>query len=89
MVKELVKLLNSETCLALVEARLNVLVKVLNMEFFCAELPLAINDPVKALRMEFFSEMLEVIIIEPVGLTIHVVATPACNVQETGFVVDA
>lgn len=83
------KALNNETCLTLVEARVNVSVSVLSMEFFCAELPLAISDPVKPLRMDFFSEIVEVIVIEPVGLTVHVVATPACNVQETGFVVDA
>lgn len=88
-VREAVKLRNNEASLVLLEARLRELVNVLNMEFFSAELPLNVIDPVRVLKMEFFSEIAEPIAIVPVGLTVHVVATPAWTVQETGFVVEA
>lgn len=89
MVKEAVELLKSETSLAAVEDMVSEPVSVLNREFFAAELPLDVIDPVKVLKIEFFSEIVEPIVIVPVGLTVHVVATPACSVQETGFVAEA
>ena len=56
------------------------------MEFFGAELALRTSEPVRVLRREFFAASPEAVVMEEVGFSAHVVAAPACRVQETGVV---
>jgi len=85
-VRDPVRPLDNAVCSAKLEAKVSELVSVLKMEFFGAELALRTSEPVRVLRREFFAASPEAVVMEEVGFSAHVVAAPACRVQETGVV---
>ena len=88
-VRAALKPLNNEVRSVRAEAEASELVSALKMEFFSTRPALRVNEPANALKIEFFSARLEAMVIETVGIRLQLVATPACNVQETGVVLEA
>lgn len=84
-----VRLRKRELCCARLEVRVNELVSVLRIEFFSARLAPMINELARDRNSEFLSDKLEVMTSEVVGTEVHVVAAPACKVQETDVVLEA
>jgi hypothetical protein len=84
-----VKFLKSELCSVRPEVEVNKAVRALNIEFFSARLVPRVKELVRVLKMEFFSARLELLVTEAVGCNVQALAAPACNVQDTGVVVDA
>jgi len=89
MASELLKDLMNEARSVKPEAKVNEPVSVLKREFFSARPALSVNVLASVLKIEFFSARLEALVIDAAGFRVQAVATPACNVQETGVVVEA